>query len=112
MTRAGMRAPLGGRSLGRRQACPVPLVPRGQHLLGHLSLGQTWTCHQVPYPELAETAPWRNGQLDAVFIQDVAALSVAGGVRGKTVPHSSPSQCTGGVQGSYLLSSPVGKALA
>ena len=52
-------------------------------------------CPQVPYPELAETTPWRNGQSDAVFHQDVAALWVAGGVPGKerrpspTVPNPS-----------------------
>ena len=94
-TRAEVRAPLRGRSLGRRQACPVPLFPRGQHLLGHLSQGQTWACHQVPYPELAETTPWRNGQSDDVFHQEVAAMWVAGGVPVKewrqspTVPHPS-----------------------
>ena len=32
-TRAGARAPLSGKSLGRKQACPVPLLTRGQHLL-------------------------------------------------------------------------------
>ena len=82
-TRAGARAPLRGRSLCRRQACPVALVPKGKHLLGHLSQGQTWACHQVPNPELTETTPWRNGQSDATFHQDVAALRVAGGVPGQ-----------------------------
>ena len=42
------RAPLLGRSLGRKHACPEPLGPRRQQLLGHLSLGQTCASHQAP----------------------------------------------------------------
>ena len=41
-------APLLGKSLGRKHACPEPLGPRRQQLLGHLSLGQTCASHQEP----------------------------------------------------------------
>ena len=66
-------------------------------------------CPQVPYLELAETTPWRNGQSDALFHQYVAALFVAGGVPGKewrqspTVPHpSARAVCTDPVASSLL----------
>ena len=45
--RAGERAPLCGRSPGRKHACPEPLGPRRQQLLGHLSVVETRACHQV-----------------------------------------------------------------
>ena len=41
------------------------------------------------YPELAETAPWKNGQSDATFLQDVEAFAEARGFRGKEWGQSS-----------------------
>ena len=46
--RAGERAPLCRRSLGRKQACPEPLGTWTQQLLGHLSVMETWACQQAP----------------------------------------------------------------
>ena len=96
------------------QACPVPLIPREQHHLGHLSQGQSG----LPPGAIAGTR--RNNPMEKRAVRcrlPPRSGSVVGG-RGcagegvETVPHSSPSQCTGRVHGSCRLLSPVVKALA
>ena len=60
-TRAEARAPLLGRNLGREHACPEPLVPRRQHLLGHLSLGQICASRQTPTLNSKKQLPEMTG---------------------------------------------------
>ena len=68
------RAPLLGRSLDRKKACPELLGPRRQQILGHLSLGQTCASHQAPTLYSQKQLPEITGrESDADFLQDVEA---------------------------------------
>lgn len=46
---------------GQKEGLSCASGPKGQQLLGHLSRGHTWACHQAPGPELAETPPGGTG---------------------------------------------------
>ena len=72
----------------------MPLVPRGQHVLEHLSVGHTWAFYQAPNPEFEEQLPRETGS-QMSSSSNVTAFSVAGRLPEKEwgqspkTPHSS-----------------------